>query len=259
MIEPALIGLATVASFTAALWLVALALRDVSIIDIFWGPGFAILAWIYYVQGDQESLRQVVIPVLVSLWGLRLGIYIFWRSRGKEEDYRYAEMRERWGSRFPIASLFAVFWLQAALMWVIAMPLLVLQHGVQSSSLRPLDWLGAGLFALGLFFETVGDLQMSRFKADPENRGKVLDTGLWRYTRHPNYFGDATLWWGIWILTSAAEGAAWTVASPVLMTFLLLKVSGVSLLEQGLEKTKPDYRDYVRRTSAFIPWPPKRS
>jgi steroid 5-alpha reductase family enzyme len=258
MMESGLFGLAVVAGLTGAIWLLSLVTRDVSKIDIFWGPGFAILAWIYYLQGNDETLRQLMVPSLVTLWGLRLGAYIYWRGRGQREDYRYAEMRERWGPRFPLVSLAIVFWLQAVLMWVIAIPLLLVQHAAQPSLFGLRDSIGVGLFALGFFFETVGDLQMSRFKADPANRGKVLDTGLWRYTRHPNYFGDAALWWGIWILTSAAEGAAWTIASPLLMTFLLLKVSGVSLLEQGLEKTKPAYREYVRRTSAFIPWPPKR-
>lgn len=242
-----------------AVWLASLVREDASIIDIFWGPGFAMLAWLYYLEGDQLTARQVLVPLLVSLWGVRLGLYIFWRGRGKGEDYRYAEMRQKWGAIFPLLSLPIVFWLQATLLWFIALPLLRVQVASQPQALGWLDGFGLLLFTTGFFFEAVGDLQMAHFKDDPSNKGKVLDSGLWRYTRHPNYFGDATLWWGFWLLTASTQGALWTIASPIVMTILLLKVSGVALLEKGLAKTKPAYRDYVHKTSAFIPWPPKAS
>lgn len=261
-LEVALFGLAAAIGLMTLVWLVSLPKRDVSIIDIFWGLGFVLVGWFYYFFGAPEGagdrgVRGLLVPVLVTLWGTRLAIYIGWRNHGKGEDYRYVAMRKRWGSKFPAASLVIVFWLQALLLWLIAMPLFKVQRATPSS-LGWLDALGLFLFVVGFFFETVGDYQMARFKADPENRGKVLDHGLWRYTRHPNYFGDATVWWGLACFAFATPGSAWTVFSPVLMTFLLLRVSGVALLEKGLSRTKPAYADYVHRTSAFFPWPPKR-
>ena len=253
----ALQGLAAAAALVTAVWLVSLPKRDAGIIDIFWGPAFALLAWVYWAAGPQAAARQLLVPVLVTMWALRLAIYILWRNRGGGEDYRYAAMREKHGRWFPLLSLPIVFWLQAALAWLIGMPLLQVQRSADAVGLGWLDLLGLALFAVGLFFEAVGDFQLARFKADPANRGKVMDRGLWRYTRHPNYFGDAALWWGLTCFALATPGSAWVLFSPVLMTFLLLKVSGVALLEKGLGSTKPRYDEYVRRTSAFVPWPPK--
>lgn len=257
MTEAALFGLAAAFALMTTVWLVSLGKKDVSIIDIFWGPGFALIAWIYFALGEQSTVRQLLLPSLVTLWGLRLGLYIFWRGRGKGEDYRYAEMREKRGSRFALLSLGTVFWVQATLLWLIGLPLLHIQLSGQPGSLGWLDALGIALFSAGFYFEAVGDFQMARFKDNPDNKGKVLDSGLWRYTRHPNYFGDATLWWGFWLIAIAGGSPVWTVVCPLLMTGLLLKVSGVALLEKGLEKTKPAYRDYVARTNAFLPWPPR--
>lgn len=253
----ALQGLAAAAALMTAVWLVSLPKRDAGIIDIFWGPSFALLAWVYWSAGPQAGGRQLLVPVLVTVWALRLSLYIFWRNRSGGEDYRYAAMREKHGRWFPALSLVIVFWLQAALAWLIGMPLLQVQRSAAAPGLGWLDLLGLTLFAIGLFFEAVGDFQLARFKADPANRGKVMDRGLWRYTRHPNYFGDAALWWGLACFALATPGSAWALFSPVLMTFLLLKVSGVALLEKGLGSTKPGYGEYVRRTSAFVPWPPK--
>ena len=257
MMDAATSGLLAVVFLMIVVWLVSLTRRDASIIDIFWGPGFAVVAWLYFAYGDQQALRQLLLPLLVTLWGARLGLYILWRGRGKGEDYRYAAMRQRWGSRFPAVSLVTVFWLQAVLLWIIATPLLQAQRSGQPTAFGWLDAVGVVLFSIGFFFEAVGDHQMARFKDDPSNKGQVLDSGLWRYTRHPNYFGDATLWWGFWLISMAAGAPVWTIASPLLMTILLLKVSGVALLEKGLTDTKPAYREYVARTSSFVPWPPK--
>ena len=159
--------------------------------------------------------------------------------------------------RFRWSSLFIVFWFQAVLAWLISLPLLVAMQGEPQDAPRLLDAVGVVLFAVGFGFEAVGDWQMARFKADSANRGRVLDRGLWRYTRHPNYFGEAVLWWGLWFLAGATRGALWTIVSPVLMTWLLLRVSGVRLLESALLNEKPAYRDYVARTSAFLPMPPR--
>jgi steroid 5-alpha reductase family enzyme len=253
----ALEGLAAAAGLMSLIWLVSLPKRDAGIIDIFWGPAFALLAWLYWAAGPSTTDRQVLVPVLVTIWALRLSIYILWRNRGGGEDYRYAAMRDKYGRWFAPLSLVIVFWLQAVLAWLIGMPLLQVQRAAAPAGLGWLDLLGLALFVVGLFFEAVGDFQLARFKADPANRGKVMDRGLWRYTRHPNYFGDAALWWGLTCFALATPGSAWVLFSPVLMTFLLLKVSGVALLEKGLDRTKPGYEEYVRRTSAFLPRPPK--
>jgi len=256
--ETSLLGLGAALALMTLVWLASLPKRDASIIDIFWGPGFALLAWLYFWQGPQAGTRQLLVPVLVSLWGLRLALFIAWRNWGQGEDYRYAAMRKQHGTRFPPLSLVIVFWLQAALLWVIAMPLLQIQQTTSTRDIAWLDGLGLALFFVGFTFEAVGDFQMARFKADPANRGKVLDRGLWRYTRHPNYFGDATLWWGLSCFALATPGSAWILLSPILMTFLLLRVSGVALLEKGLSQTKPAYAEYVRRTSPFFPRRPNR-
>jgi steroid 5-alpha reductase family enzyme len=257
ILQLALPGLVAALGLTTLVWLLSLIKRDASIVDVFWSLGFVMLAWLYRNQAPIESFRQTLVPVLVALWGVRLSLYILWRNWGQDEDYRYAAMRKKWGKSFPLLSLPIVFWLQGFLFWFIAAPLLQIQASRSPAGWTWLDALGLALFAIGLFFEAVGDFQLARFKADPANRGKVMDRGLWRYTRHPNYFGDATVWWGFGCFALATTGSLWTLLGPIAMTFLIVKVSGVALLEKGLGSTKPKYRDYVRRTSAFIPWPPR--
>jgi steroid 5-alpha reductase family enzyme len=255
----ALGGLLAALAAAAVVWLASLRLRDVSIADICWGPGFALLAWIYCLApGGAPGPRPLVAAALVTLWGFRLAVHIATRRRGAGEDPRYQAMRAARGPAFWWQSLFVVFSLQAALLWFVALPLLVVARMPQPSTLTAADLLGLLLFLTGFAFEAVGDAQLRRFKASPANRGKVLDTGLWRYTRHPNYFGDALLWWGLYLGAVSARGGWLTMASPALMTFLLLRVSGVTLLEGGLMSSKPGYAAYVARTSAFFPWIPKR-
>jgi steroid 5-alpha reductase family enzyme len=259
-VQIALIGLASVLGVMALVWLASVRLRDVSIVDVFWGLGFVLLAWEYWwLAGGALTPRSLLVPVLVTVWGCRLAGYIAWRSHGKGEDYRYAAMREARGSAFVWSSLFVVFWLQAALLWVVAMPLLQVQTTLEPEQLGVFDVLGLTLFLVGLFFESVGDFQMARFKAEAANRGLVMDRGLWRYTRHPNYFGDAMVWWGLGCLALATPGSAWVLIGTALMTVLLMRVSGVSLLERGLHESKPGYGEYVRRTSPFFPRPPRAS
>jgi steroid 5-alpha reductase family enzyme len=186
---------------------------------------------------------------------VRLAGYLARRNIGKGEDPRYVAMRRHYGASWPLRSLVQVFVLQGVLMWLISLPV---QAAERSSGGGPLGWsdaLGAALTLTGVAFEATGDAQLARFKADPANRGKVMDRGLWRYTRHPNYFGDFLVWWGLYAL-AVASGNAWTVLSPALMSFLLLRVSGVTLLEKSM-RARPGYDDYVRRTSAFFPWPPR--
>ena len=254
-----------VALYLALGWLLSLRLRDVSIVDVMWGPGFVLVAAVGAWVGAGSPARKGLILFLIGLWGLRLAVHIYLRNYprqgGKGEDYRYRAMRERQGPRFAWLSAFTVFGLQGALLLLIALPLVAatsLAHPLAGSGLGYFDFAGVALFAVGFLCEAIGDAQLARFKADPANRGKVCDVGLWRYSRHPNYFGDATLWWGLYLVACAVPGGAWTIASPIVMTVLLLKVSGVALLERGLTSTKPGYADYIARTSAFVPWPPRR-
>ena len=250
-------GLALVAGLMALLWIVSLVLRDASIVDGFWGLGFVLLAWFYLLRGDSDAPRQLLVVSAVTVWGLRLSVYIAWRNRGRSEDFRYRAMRERHGPRFAWVSLFSVFLLQALILWIVSAPLF---QALQATAPRTSGWLDSVatlLFCAGFLFETVGDWQLARFRADPANRGRVLDRGLWRYTRHPNYFGDALVWWGLTGLALATPGSWWVVVSPLLMTFLLRRVSGVALLEQRMHESKPGFKEYVERTNAFVPWFPR--
>ncbi|HSB12765.1 MAG TPA: DUF1295 domain-containing protein [Blastocatellia bacterium] len=242
------------AALMLSVWLLSLVKKDASIVDIFWGLGFVLIALTCYVVADGHPGRKTLVTVLTTVWGVRLALHILWRNKGKGEDFRYRAMRARHGKRFPIVSLVSVFALQAVLMWIISLPLQVAEISRVPARLTWLDWVGATVWLIGFLFESAGDFQLSRFKSDPNNKGKVMDRGLWRYTRHPNYFGDALLWWGFFLIALSTPAGLWTVISPLVMTGLLMKVSGVALLEKTLVKTKPEYSDYVRRTSAFFPW-----
>jgi steroid 5-alpha reductase family enzyme len=250
----ALAGLAVVAGAMTVLWLLSLRLRDVSIVDPFWAPGFLLASATYLAFAPERGIRGWLVTLLVGIWAARLGSHLLRRNLRSGEDPRYGSMRAGGGARFPWVSLVTVFWLQAALLWLVSAPLLA---AVTSTlPLGALDVAGALCMLTGIVLEAVADRQLERFKADPENRGQVLDSGLWRYSRHPNYFGNAVMWWGAWLI-AVAGGGAWTVFGPAIMTFLLLRVSGVTLLERDIGERRPAYADYVRRTSAFVPWPPK--
>jgi steroid 5-alpha reductase family enzyme len=239
------------------LWLASLLLRDSSIIDSFWGLGFIFCAWIYFaLTPDGLAVRKWLVCILVTVWGLRLTLYITWRNWGKGEDYRYKSWRQSAANRWWWQSYIKVFLLQGLLIWVISIPLLAAQTQIAAGRLTWLDYAGCCLWLIGFLFEAMGDAQLARFRSNPAHAGQLLTSGLWRYTRHPNYFGDATLWWG-YFLIAAATGGYWTFYSPLLMTFLLLKVSGVALLEKTLVETRPGYRQYVQTTNAFIPWFPR--
>jgi steroid 5-alpha reductase family enzyme len=240
-----------------ALWLLSLWLKDSSIVDIFWGMGFVITAWIYfYLAPDGYLARKLLITSLATVWGLRLSIYILLRNLGHGEDFRYRKWRQESGKNWWWFSFFKVFALQGFLMWVISFPLLAGQFSPLPDRLIWLDFLGLLVWVIGFFFESVGDWQLSRFKANPDNRGKLLTSGVWRYTRHPNYFGDAAQWWGFYLIAAAA-GGYWSIFSPIIMTLLLRNVSGVSMLERTLKTTKPGYQKYIETTNAFIPWFPR--
>ncbi|MGE0821147.1 MAG: DUF1295 domain-containing protein [Candidatus Binatia bacterium] len=252
-----LTGLLVILAAVSLVWLLSLVKQDVSIVDIFWGLGFIALSWCYRALGPEATSRHWLLLVLVSAWGVRLALYLLWRNWGHPEDPRYQAMREYRGERFWWMSLFTIFFLQGVLIWLIAMPLFIVQVHPGPPLWSWTDMLGLLLWGIGFFFETVGDWQLARFKADPANKGRVMRTGLWAYTRHPNYFGDAMVWWGYWLLTFAVPGSLWTIVSPLLMTVLLLKVSGVALLEQTITDRRPEYRDYIQKTNAFLPWFPR--
>lgn len=257
-LEVYLIGLAVVLGLMALLWALSLILRDSSIVDPFWGTGFVIANWVYFaLTPDGFPARKWLISILVTIWGLRLSIHLLRRNWGKGEDFRYRKWREEHGARWWWQSFFRVFMLQGVLLWIISAPLLAAQIRPTPDHLTVLDWLGAAVWAVGFFFEAAGDLQLGRFRANPANKGKVLNTGVWRYSRHPNYFGDAAQWWGYYLIATAG-GGFWTIWSPILMTIMLLQVSGVALLEKTLTTTKPGYKEYVESTSAFVPWFPRK-
>jgi len=249
--------LALLLALTTGLWLVSLRARDASIIDIFWGPGFAVAAWWTLWTRGEPTARALLLATLVTLWGLRLGIHLARRNLGHGEDARYRAIREGWGPTFPLASLAIVFWLQGILIAIVALPVEV---GIARASAAPPGWadaVGLAMFVAGLLCEAVADLQLARFKRDPASKGRVLDAGLWRYSRHPNYFGNFLLWWGLGVLGCASGAPLWTLAGPAVMSWLLVRVSGVALLERTIHERRPAYREYIRRTSAFIPWPPR--
>jgi steroid 5-alpha reductase family enzyme len=249
---------AAVGVLMLVVWIASLALRDASIVDRFWGLGFVLVAAGVFPVAAGPLERRVLLLALAGIWGLRLAWHITRRNWGHGEDVRYQKMRAYWGERFWWVSLLTVFLLQGVLLWLVSLPLQVGQASATPERLTWLDALGALVWLVGFAFEAIGDAQLRAFKADPANRGQVMDRGLWRYTRHPNYFGDALLWWGIFLVASQTEGGLWTVASPLIMTFLLTRLSGVPMLERQLRKTRPGYAEYCQRTSAFFPLPPRR-
>ncbi|MEP6546900.1 MAG: DUF1295 domain-containing protein [Gammaproteobacteria bacterium] len=245
------------AAVAAALftWLLSLYRRNVAIVDSLWSLMLALTAFTYVAGAPVRGARSLLVLGLVAVWALRLSMYITWRNWGHGEDRRYQAIRVRNQPHFAVKSLYLVFVLQAVLAWIISMPLLaaVLNPG----PLQSLDFAGAVLWLVGFVFEAGGDWQLARFKADPDNRGKVMDKGFWRMTRHPNYFGDFCIWWGFYLIAAAA-GAWWSFIGPLLMSVLLMRVSGVTLLEKDIGERRPKYADYVRRTNAFFPGVAKR-
>ena len=236
-------------------WLVSLRLKDASIADIAWGLLFVTIAWVGFAAGEGGP-AMLLAAVLTTAWGLRLAVYIGRRNHGHGEDRRYGAMRARRPDRFWLWSLFGVFLLQGLLALIVSLPLQALAGA--EGAIAPLVLAGACVMLFGLGFEALGDAQMSAFRSDPASRGQVMDRGLWRYTRHPNYFGDSVVWWGLWLLAVGGGAGLWTAIGPALMTFLLLRVSGVAMLESDIADRRPGYSDYVRRTSAFLPRPPSR-
>ncbi|MFN3990348.1 MAG: DUF1295 domain-containing protein [Erythrobacter sp.] len=260
-------GLALNAAILLALvliqWAISVAINDVSFIDAFWGAGMGVLAVVSWLQLSRPGALATLLMVMTAAWGFRLGIYLIrrWRHEGEDKRYKLILKKDREAGRFAQAALTKVWLMQAVLLFMVSSPA---QVGILASSapapITGLAYFGVAIYAIGIFFEWVGDWQLARFKANPANAGKVLDTGLWRYTRHPNYFGDFAAWWGIWLVCASAGWgyALATIIGPLFLSFTLTKWSGVALLEKGLDKTKGDkYAAYKRRTSAFFPLPPK--
>ena len=254
-LNASLFSAGTVLLLVVATWLVSVFKGDVSIVDSLWSVAISTAAAVYIFTAPAAGPRAYWALALLAIWALRLCLYISWRNWGEPEDHRYQDIRKRNQPNFAIKSLYLVFILQGVLAWVVALPLMA-----TAASSKPLGWLdalGAALVLFGTAFEAIGDAQLARFKGKPENKGRVMDVGLWRYTRHPNYFGEFCAWWGFYAIALAA-GGWWAVLSPAFMTFTLLKVSGVALLEKSLTEKRPDYRAYIERTNAFFPGPPKR-
>ncbi len=254
----ALWGLAPIALLALVTWIASVARHDVSLVDRVWSLMIAGPALVYAAQAAWATPRAIALLVLVLAWGVRLAAYVTWRNWGHGEDRRYQQIRARNQPNFALKSLVIIFALQMLLAWIVSAPTLAALAGTRDFG--ALDVAGIAVAAIGFLFEAIGDAQMAAFKRDPANKGQVMDRGLWRFTRHPNYFGEACFWWGIWLVALSAGGVAalWTAVSPLLMTVLLLKVSGVALLEKDIGERRPAYRDYIARTNAFIPGPPRR-
>jgi steroid 5-alpha reductase family enzyme len=238
------------------LWTISVIIKNVSIVDLFWGFGFVLTCTFYFLKTEGSEPRKILLLAMVAIWGLRLSVYLAWRNIGKGEDFRYKKFRQDYGeNRYWWISFFQTFLLQGVLMWLISAPLLGALYSSNGNSLNYIDFTGIAFWIIGFLFESGGDFQLARFKSNPQNKGKVLDTGFWHYTRHPNYFGDSSVWWGFGLIC-IASGSYFPVLGSILMTALIIKVSGVALLEKSLKQQKSEYQEYIRKTSAFIPWFP---
>jgi steroid 5-alpha reductase family enzyme len=251
------VNLAAAAGFMVIGWVISLVRKNAAIADIMWGLGFVLIAWLTFFQADGFFQRQLLLVLLVTLWGLRLFFHIASRSRGKGEDPRYAAWRAQYGERFWLVSLYKVFLVQAVFLWVIALGVQYGQVAEQPAHLTWLDAAGFLIWLVGFAFEAVSDYQLRRFLDNPDNRGRVMKRGLWRYSRHPNYFGESLVWWGIFVIVLSTPFGFITIISPLMITYTLLRLTGVSLMEEAEFSDNPEYQAYIQRTSAFIPWFPK--
>ena len=246
----------TILIIMVATWLLSVAIKNASIVDIVWGLGFAVTSWVLALTIDGDSGRQALLALMVGLWGVRLGVYLAKRNLGHGEDWRYKAMRKKKGAKFGLISLVTVFGLQGVLMFIVSLPVMF-GNSDATPGVGPIAVIGIMVWAVGFLFEAVGDWQLARFKRESSNAGKVMQTGLWSLTRHPNYFGNALLWWGIGIVGAETGSGIIGFIGPVVMTFFLLKVSGVPMLERSLNKRREGYAEYAARTSMFIPRLPK--
>ena len=238
--------------YMTALYLLALRRKDNSIADVAWGPGFILVAWFTFILYGSFTLRQLTACFLVLIWGLRLSVRIYLRNSGKGEDARYRKWREEWGKSFIIRSYLQVFLLQGGILLLNITPVLFI-NTYATGNPGLMDLLGVFLWMMGFCFESLADWQLDRFIKNPDNRGKIMNQGLWRYSRHPNYFGEVTMWWGIYILALSVPWGWVSIIGPLTISYIILFVSGVPMTERFMEDN-PAFADYKRRTSAFIPW-----
>ena len=255
MTNPLVMNAGIVTILMLTIWIGSIRCRNASIVDAFWGLGFVLVVWTTFLMTNPQQ-RSLVLPVLTTLWGVRLSLFLAWRNWGLPEDFRYRSMRDKHGPRFWLVSLLTVFVLQGLVMWIVSLPL----QTSRSLEAGNIGLLGSGvlLWLIGIVFEAVGDWELAKFRSIAAHKGSVLDRGLWRYTRHPNYFGDFCAWWGLFIVSRQHGAPVWSVVGPLVMSILLLKFSGVALLEKSLKKAKPDYAAYVASTNAFFPWLPRK-
>jgi len=240
------------------LWLLSIPLGDVSFVDSFWALGFVVVALCSYWQvGMEPDAHTSVLLLVTTVWGMRLGLFLFVRWRRDGADPRYVRMIEKAAGNRHVFTLRSVFMLQGVMLWTVSLPVQLGMFADAGSPLGLLAFTGTALAVLGIVFEAVGDYQMTVFRADPANRGQVMDRGLWRYTRHPNYFGDACVWWGLFLIAVGAGAPLWVAVGPLLLNWTLLRWSGAALLERRMKRSRPGYEDYIARTSGFIPRPPK--
>lgn len=251
-----LITVLAVFAYMTALFLLAIVKKRNDLVDNAWGMGFVLIAWLYFILLPSADWLRIMINILISVWAIRLSCFLFMRYKNRKEDFRYAQWRKDWGKSWLWRSYLQVFLLQGFFMLTIAYPVFLHRQPRGNPSFL-IVLLGFIIWLIGFIFESVGDAQMLAFKRDPANQGKVMNKGLWKYTRHPNYFGESAMWWGIFVLSLNFEGGIFALASPVIITTLLLKVSGISLLEKKY-KDKPEYQSYILKTSSFFPLPPKR-
>jgi len=241
--------------YMSAWFVLSLVKKRNDVADVAWGLGFVLLAWVSFFVGEAESSRGLLVGLLVSIWGIRLAWHIHVRNKGRAEDYRYAEWRKAWGKWFYLRSYLQVYLLQGILLFLIVLPVLLINKSI-STGLNYLDFIGVAVWLGGFIFESVGDAQLARFIKDPTNKGKLMQGGLWRYTRHPNYFGEVMMWWGIGIIALSVPNGLYGIIGPITITFLILKVSGISMLEKKMVEN-PEFAEYKKRTSMFFPLPPK--
>jgi steroid 5-alpha reductase family enzyme len=239
-----------------SLWFVfSLFKKRNDVADVAWGLGFVLMAWISFFLFNNSGMQGLLVGVLVSIWGLRLAWHIHSRNKGRAEDYRYLAWRKEWGKWFYLRSYFQVYILQGVFLFLIVLPVLLINKNA-GVSLGLLDFLGVAMWLVGFYFEAVGDAQLARFIKNPTNKGKLMQSGLWAYTRHPNYFGEVMQWWGIWLVAFSVPSGWLGIIGPVTITFLILKVSGIPILEKKM-KENPEFESYKKRVSMFVPLPPR--
>lgn len=251
-----LVAATVILIYVSAVFLLALLKRDNGVMDVAWGPGFVLLSCFTLMLSGEPDARQILLSTLVTIWGARLCIHILIRNAGRGEDFRYRNWRNTWGRWFYLRSYLQIFMLQGFFMFIVSMPILLVNAG-RGGPLGVSDWIGLAVWMTGFLFEAVGDFQLLRFMRNGSNKGRIMRYGLWKYTRHPNYFGEATLWWGCFLIALNVSGGCWALISPLVINWLLLYVSGIPMLEEKY-KNNPEYQDYKNETSAFFPWFPKK-